>query len=166
MRIFARRAFVLFAMVAAASCERTQTLRCSPLKCELDVPASWNIARNEGYRIVAFGDGVGVTLVSLQQNLGSPSATVNEARKFATKGDPNAKFTEPTPVTIDGHKWLQFTVTTGSGADALEFLTYTYSGAEGTFVVIGTSSPDQFEAKRGLLTHYANTFRFPKKMTP
>jgi hypothetical protein len=159
------RALVLFSTVAAASCERTQTLRCSPLKCELDVPASWNIARNEGYRIVAGGDGVGVMLASLQQNFGSPAATVPEARRMATKGDPNAKFTEPAPITIDGHKWLQFTVTTGTGADALEFLTYTYSGPEGTFVVVGSTAPDQFEAKRALLTRYMNTFRFPKKVT-
>ncbi len=124
-----------------ASCERTQTLRCRPLKCELDVPVSWHVVSDKGYRIVAGGDGAGVMLGSLQQNFGSPSATLSEAKRMASKGDPNARISEPTPIAIDGHKWLQFTVTTGSGADATEFLTYTYSGPEGTFVVIGTASP-------------------------
>jgi hypothetical protein len=165
MRILAR-ALLLFAIPALASCERTKTLRCRPLNCELDVPASWNVASDEGYRIIAIGDGVGVMLGSLQHNLGNPSATLKTAKEMATKGDPNAKITEPTPIRIDGRNWLQFTVTTGSGADALEFLTYTYSGPEGTFVVNGSATPDQFEAKRALLTRYMNTFRFPKKVTP
>jgi len=159
-------ALLLYATAAMASCERTQTLRCQPLKCELDVPASWKVVSDEGYRIVAGGDGVGVMLGSLEQNFGSPSATLSEARRMASKGDLNAKIGEAIPIAIDSHNWLQFTVRTGSGADAMDFLTYTYSGPEGTFVIIGSARSARFEAKRVLLTHYMNTFRFPKEGKP
>jgi hypothetical protein len=156
---------LLFATAAVAD-EATTTLRGKPLACELDVPASWDVVSDEGYRILALGDGAGLMLGSKQQNLGDPSATLKEAREMATKEDSNAKVSDPTPITIDGHKWLQFTATTGRGADAMTFLTYTYSGPEGTFVVTGYTSADQFEAKRALLTHYMGTFRFPKKVAP
>jgi hypothetical protein len=153
---------MLIAALAAAG-DTSQTLRGNPLACELDVPASWEVVSNEGYRILALGDGAGLMLGSLQQNLGDPSATLKEAKRMATKDDPNAKVTEPVSITIDGHKWLQFMTTTTGEGGAMTFLTYTYSGPEGTFVVIGYTTSDQFEAKRALLTHYMGTFRFPKK---
>jgi hypothetical protein len=164
MRILAC-AFLFFVTVAlAVSGEATQTLRGKPLACELDVPASWKVVSNEGYRILALGDGAGLMLGSKQQNLGDPSATMKEAKEMAIKDDPHAKMTQPVPITIDGRKWLQFTTTTTGDGGSMTFLTYTYSGSEGTFVVIGYTSTDQFETKRPLLTHYMNTFRFPKKV--
>jgi hypothetical protein len=159
--------FLSFVITAlAASDEATQTLRGKPLACELDVPASWEVVSNEGYRILALGDGAGLMLGSKQENLGDPFATLKVAKEMATKDDPNAKITDPVPITIDGHKWLQFITTTTGEGGAMTFLTYTYSGPEGTFSVIGYTSTDQFEMKRAFLTHYMNTFRFPKKETP
>jgi hypothetical protein len=158
---------LLFATSACvASDEATRTLRGKPLGCELEVPAAWEVVSDEGYRILALGEGAGLMLGSKQENLGNPSATLKEARAMAAKDDPNAKMTEPSPITIDGHKWLQFTTTTTSEGETMKFLTYTYSGPEGTFVVIGYTSADQFEAKKPLLTHYMNTFRFPKTSGP
>lgn len=153
----------MLTITLAAAGDATQTLRGKPLACELDVPASWEVASNEGYRILALGDGAGLMLGSLQQNLGDPSATLKEAKGMATKDDPDAKFTEPVSITIDGRKWLQFMTTTNGVGGAMTFLTYTYSGPEGTFVVIGYTTSDQFETKRALLTRYMSTFRFPKK---
>jgi hypothetical protein len=101
-------------------------------------------------------------LAAIEDDLGDPSAAVKVGREMATKQDSNAKVTEPTPITVDGRKWLQFTTTSTLEGDTLTFLVYSYSGSEGTFVVIGYTAADQFEGKRALLTHYMNTFRFPK----
>ena len=163
MRVLTFIFLPMLIITCAAADDTTQTLRGKPLACELDVPASWEVASNEGYRILALGDGAGLMLGSLQQNLGDPSATLKEAKGMATKDDPNAKFTEPVSITIDGRKWLQFMTTTNGVGGAMTFLTYTYSGPEGTFVVIGYTTSDQFETKRALLTRYMSTFRFPKK---
>ncbi|MBA2433835.1 MAG: hypothetical protein H0V54_01895 [Chthoniobacterales bacterium] len=163
MRILPR-VLLLLMIPSLTFCEPLKTLRGRPLNCELDIPASWKIATDEGYKIIATGDGLGIQLGSLQQNLGDPSATLQTAKQMAAKGDPNAQIGEPTPITIDGRKWLQFTVMTGSGTDALKYLTYTYSGSEGTYVIEGCAMANQFEAKRALLARYMNTFRFPKKV--
>ncbi len=159
--------FLLFAATTVAAPNDTvQTMRGRPIPCELDVPAWWKIVSDEGYRILAIGDGAGLMLGLNPQNLGDPSAAVKVGKNMATKQDPNAKVSEPTPITIDGHKWLQFTITsTGEGA-TMTFLVYSYSGPEGTFVVIGYTAAEQFESKRDLLTHYMNTFRFPKVTSP
>ena len=86
---------------------------------------------DEGYRIVAVGDGAGLMLAGHEDNLGDPSAAVKVGREMATKQDPNAKITEATPITIDGRKWLQFTTTSTHEGDTLTFLVYCYSGSEG-----------------------------------
>jgi hypothetical protein len=88
----------------AAAVDASQTLRGKPLACELDVPASWEVVSNEGFRILAIGDGAGLMLGSLPQNLGDPSVTLDEAKRMATKDDPDAKISEPTSITIDGRK--------------------------------------------------------------
>jgi hypothetical protein len=147
----------------AGSDEATRTLRGKPLACELDVPATRDVVSDKGHHILAIGDGAGLTVDSKQENLLDPSAVLKEAKEMAAKQDPNAKMTEAVPITIDGHKWLQFTTITTLEGNALTVLKYTYSGPEGTFVVTGWTSADQFETKRALLTHYMNTFRFPKE---
>ena len=162
MRTHALPLLLFATATVAAPNDTAQTMRGRPVPCELDVPASWKIVSDEGYRVLAIGDGAGLMLGLNQQNLGDPSAAVKVGRDIATKQDPNAKVTEPTPITIDGHKWLQFTTTSTGEGGAMTFLVYSYSGPEGTFVVIGYTAADQFESKRALLTHYMNTFRFPK----
>jgi hypothetical protein len=158
---------LLFASVATSwSDQPTQTLRGKPVACELDVPASWRVISDKGgARITAVGDGAGLMLGVTPENLGDPSAAVKVGRDMATKQDPNAKITEPVPITVDGHKWLQFTNSSpGPDGDATTFLVYSYSGAEGTFVVIGFALTDLFQTKKSLLTRYMNTFRFPKSI--
>src|SRR4051794_3463061 len=55
--------FLLFAAVtAAASNDTVQTMRGRPIPCELDVPGSWKIVSDEGYRVLALGDGAGLML--------------------------------------------------------------------------------------------------------
>jgi hypothetical protein len=158
---------LLFASVAIAwSDEPTQTLRGKPIACELDVPASWSVTSDKGgARITAIGDGAGLSLGVIRENLGDPSAAVKVGRDMATKQDPNATVTEPVPITVDGHKWLQFTNNSpGLDSEPTTFLVYSYSGTEGTFVVIGFAPTDLFESKKALLTRYMNTFRFPKSV--
>jgi hypothetical protein len=158
---------LLFASVAIAwSDEPTQTLRGKPVACELDVPASWRvISDKDGARITAIGDEAGLMLGVIPENLGDPSAAVKVGRDMATKQDPNATVTEPAPITIDGHKWLQFTNNSpGQDGDETTFLVYSYSGAEGTFVVIGFAPTNLFQSKKALLTRYMNTFRFQKSV--
>jgi hypothetical protein len=156
---------LLFASVTIASSdEPTQTLRGTLLACELDVPASWRVIADQGgARITAIGNGAGLMLGVTAENLGDPSAAVKVGRDMATKQDQNATLTEPVPITVAGHKWLQFTNNSpGLDGDSTTFLVYSYSGAEGTFIVIGFAPTDLFESKKALLTRFMSTFRFPK----
>jgi hypothetical protein len=165
MRLHALSLLLFAATTSAAPNDTVQTKRGRPIPCERDAPASWKIVSNEDYRILAIGDGAGLMLGLNPQNLGDPSAAVKVGKDMATKQNPNARVTEPTPITIDGHKWLQFITTSTGEGGVMTFLVYSYSGAEGTFVVIGYTAADQFESKRALLTHYMNTFRFPKAIS-
>jgi len=68
------------------------------------------------------------------EDLGDPAAAVKVGRDMATKQDPNATVTEPVPITVAGHKWLQFINNSpGLEGDPTTFLLYSYSGIEGTF---------------------------------
>src|SRR5439155_13731196 len=125
--------FVFVATAVAETPDAVQTLRGRPLPCELDAPASWKVVSDEGYRIVAVGDGAGLMLAAIEDDLGDPSAAVKVGREMATKQDSNAKVTEPTPITVGGRKWLQFTTTSTHQGDTLTFLVYSYSCSEGTF---------------------------------
>lgn len=156
----------LFLIVVCAACTAedgaVQTIHGTRVACEVDVPATWTVVGTNASVIAARGDGMQIMLSSDTREVGGTSAAAKIACDGARELMPGAVCSALRAVTIAGRDWLEFTVTATVGTQPTTFLNYTYAGRIGTFTIIGQVPTADLEQKRGLLTRYMQSFRFPK----
>jgi hypothetical protein len=164
MRFHIVAAFIALAasLPCAADDVALQTVRGTRVPCEIDVPATWSVVGTNESVIAVRGDGMQIMLSSDPQEVGGTAAAAKIACDGARQLMPDAVCSEPRPVKIAGHDWLEYTVTATAGKQPTTFLNYTFAGRRGNFTIIGYVPTDQFEQKHDVLARYMKTFRFPK----
>jgi hypothetical protein len=127
------------------------------------IPQDWTIKRTfDDFDIYASQKNVRIGVIAEEGNLGSPEVAVDLLRERINKISPDAHWTAPTPVVVDGRTWLQFSVEYQVKKVPFTFVYYVYAGTEGTYQIVGGTMQNLAEKHTPKLKELSQTFRFPK----
>lgn len=103
-----------------------------------------------------------VGVISEEAQLGTPETIANIARRNIKEHATDLKWSETSPLVLDGRKWLRFVVSAHIDSIPVAYQFYVYSGPEGTFQIVGYTSQNLFERDASLMREVMQSFRFPK----
>ena len=92
---------------------------------------------------------------------GNADNLAKAARQRIKEVGSDVEMSEPEPLRIDGHDWLQFTVKCKVKMIPFHYQYYTYSGKEGSFQIIGWTAQGAGDREAAKLREPMLTFRFP-----
>lgn len=141
----------------------TQIVHGRDLAYTLHIPAAWRSKTGvENFDTLSVYHSLAVGVVAEEANMGSPEKMAEMALGRFKKMAADVQSSEPEPITIDGHSWLQFTVDCEISKVPFTYQYYVYAGPEGSFQVIGWTTHDLFSRDVSLMRDTMQTFRFPK----
>ena len=141
----------------------SQIVRGKDISYSIRVPSDWTLRTSKpDFEFVAKRRSLYVGVIAEEASFGSPEAIVELKRKQITEQDANVRFTDATPIIIDGQTWLALEVHSGLSNLPFSYQFYVYSGQKGTFQVVGWTSHELFKRDALLMRQVMQTFRFPE----
>jgi hypothetical protein len=129
----------------------------------LKIPPGWNVRRHEkDFDVLADYRSVYVGVIAEEANLGSPEVISKLARRNLEKVARNIDMTDATPVVLDGHNWLTFTVNCDVQSIPFFYDYHVYAGPEGTIQIISWTFQNLAAKRTNQINDVIQTFGFPK----
>ena len=157
---------ILLSGVAISSRQNPTIVQGRAVNYSLQLPSGWTAkpgsGRNVGYDIVASSGDVHVGVVAENAIWGTTEAIAERGVKRQKSIMPDAECSDPKPITINGHQWLEFLSSGHNEGIPISMLAFVYSGREGTFQICGWSVQSAFDRSLPSIRRVMESFRFPE----
>jgi len=140
-----------------------QVVRGLDISYSIKLPSEWTINRKtEDYDLFSNYKNLYVGVIAEEVRLGTLESLAQTVLDNVKKGATEVTWSEPAPLSIDGRKWIGFTVKCKSSGIPFTYQFYVYTGKEGTFQIIGSTTQNLFDRDARLMRSVMQSFRFPK----
>jgi len=144
----------------------TQTIRGRDIPYQVVLPPGWEAKRGvNDFDLVASRRTLYFTVIAEEANLGSPETLLDFVQNKLRREASDVQFSTASPVKIDGHDWLEFTVKCRLNDVPFAYQCAVYAGPEGSYQLMGWTFQNLFDREVGTLRSLDATFRFPPATT-
>jgi uncharacterized protein YpmB len=140
-----------------------QLVRGLDVSYSIKLPSEWTIKRKaEDFDLISNYKNLYVGVIAEEIRLGTLESLVKSVLDNLKKNTAEITWSDPVPLSIDGRKWLAFTVQCKAKDIPFAYQFYVYTGKEGTYQILGWTTQNLFDRDARLLRSVMQSFRFPK----
>ncbi len=144
-----------------------QALQGHDFAYHLSMPADWKEKKSEaGFDLLAYRASLYVGVTVEEGSLGTTEAALKASQDNLRKLTTELHLSDPVPVKIDGHDWLEFTAQCLLDKLPITYQYHVHAGPEGTYRIIGWTTQNLYARDAETLRNVATTFRFPPAGEP